>query len=184
MPAPRDLMRAMLTFGGVLRSSGLPVTTPEVMDAVRALEAVDLMDREQVYLALRAVLVSRREEMPAFDRCFDAFWKFHADEGQGLDGLIASPQAMPPDEQHGESSSPAAQEKAQIALDDWEDEGAGAEHEPAPQAHAERRNRGSAPQHARQSDEGRDHRASPPVAAAPKSAPGAALRRLGLHGSV
>src|SRR5215470_15707012 len=130
MPAPRDLMRAMLTFGGVLRSSGLPVTTPEVMDAMRALEAVDLMDREQVYLALRAVLVSRREEMPAFDRCFDAFWKFHADEGQGLDGLIASPQAMPPDEQHGESSSPAAQEKAQIALDDWEDEGAGAEDEP------------------------------------------------------
>src|SRR5215468_5628417 len=130
MPAPRDLMRAMLTFGGVLRSSGLPVTTPEVMDAVRALEAVDLMDREQVYLALRAVLVSRREEMPAFDRCFDAFWKFRADEGQGLDGLIASPQAMPPDEQHGESSSPAAQEKAQIALDDWEDEGAGADDEP------------------------------------------------------
>src|SRR5262245_26252016 len=129
MPAPRDLMRAMLTFGGVLRSSGLPVTTPEVMDAVRALEAVDLMDREQVYLALRAVLVSRREEMPAFDRCFDAFWKFRADEGQGLDGLIASPQAMPPDEQHGESSSPAAQEKAQIALDDW-DEGEGSQDEP------------------------------------------------------
>ena len=129
MPAPRDLMRATLTFGGVLRAAGLPVTTPEVMDAVRALEAVDLMDREEVYLALRAVLVTRREELPAFDRCFDAFWKFHADEGQGLDGLIASPQAMAPDEQHGESGSPAAQEKAQIALDDW-DEGEGSQDEP------------------------------------------------------
>ena len=130
MAAPRDLLRATLTFGGMLRASGLPVTTPEVMDAVRALEAVELMDREQVYLALRTVLVTRREERPAFDRCFDAFWKFHADEGQGLDGLIASPQAMPPDMQHGESSNPAAQEKAQIALDDWEDEGEGSQDEP------------------------------------------------------
>ncbi|HTY78979.1 MAG TPA: VWA domain-containing protein [Candidatus Bathyarchaeia archaeon] len=130
MAAPRDLLRATLTFGGMLRASGLPVTTPEVMDAVRALEAVELMDREQVYLALRTVLVTRREERPAFDRCFDAFWKFHADEGQGLDGLIASPQAMPPDMQHGESSNPAAQEKAQIALDDWEDEGDGSQDEP------------------------------------------------------
>src|SRR5262245_659519 len=129
MPAPRDLLRAMLTFGGMLRASGLPVTTPEVMDAVRALEAVDLIDRGQVYLALRTVLVTRREELPAFDRCFDAFWKFHAEDGQGLDGLIASPQAMPPEEQHGESGSPAAQEKAQIALDDW-DEGEGSQDEP------------------------------------------------------
>src|SRR5215470_18522539 len=111
MPAPRDLMRAMLTFGGVLRSSGLPVTTPEVMDAVRALEAVDLMDREQVYLALRAVLVSRREEMPAFDRCFDAFWKFHADEGQGLDGLIASAPGTKPEDQELPGSVGAAQEQ-------------------------------------------------------------------------
>jgi len=78
MPSHRDLMRAMLAFGGVLRASGLPVTTPELMDAVRALEIVDLMDRDEVYRALRTVLVSRMEEQPAFDRCFEAFWRFQA----------------------------------------------------------------------------------------------------------
>src|SRR3990172_35977 len=86
MGAPRDLTRAMLAFGAMLRASGMPVTTSAVMDAVRALEAVDLMDRAEVYLALRTVLMSRIEEQPAFDRCFEAFWRFHAEEGQGLGG--------------------------------------------------------------------------------------------------
>src|SRR3989337_790516 len=90
MGAPRDLTRAMLAFGAMLRAAGMPVTTSAVMDAVRALEAVDLMDRAEVYLALRTVLMSRIEEQPAFDRCFEAFWRFHAEEGQGLDGLVAA----------------------------------------------------------------------------------------------
>jgi uncharacterized protein len=130
MPSPRDLMRAMLAFGGVLRASGLPVTTPELMDAVRALEVVDLMDRDEVYRALRTVLVSRMEEQPAFDRCFDAFWRFQAEEGQGLDGLVSMAQPTPPDNEHGGNPPEAGQEKqAQIALDDWE-EGEEADDEP------------------------------------------------------
>ena len=130
MQSPRDLMRAVLAFGGVLRSAGLPVTTPEVMDAVRALEVVDLMDRHEVYLALRTVLVNRMEEQPAFDRCFEAFWTYRADEGQGLDGLITTAQPARADEEHAPDLVESAQEKqAQIALDDW-DEGEASEDEP------------------------------------------------------
>lgn len=130
MPSPRDLMRAMLAFGGVLRASGLPVTTPELMDAVRALELVDLMDRDEVYRALRTVLVSRMEEQPAFDRCFEAFWRFQADEGQGLEGLVSMVQPTLPENEHGGNPPEAGQDKqAQIALDDWE-EGEEADDEP------------------------------------------------------
>jgi uncharacterized protein with von Willebrand factor type A (vWA) domain len=130
MQAPRDLMRAMLAFGGMLRAAGLPVTTPQVMDAVRALEVVDLLDRDEVYLALRTVLVNRMEERPAFDRCFEAFWTFRADEGQGLDGLITTPQPARAEEEHAPDSIESAQEKqAQIALDDW-DEGEASQDEP------------------------------------------------------
>ena len=130
MPSHRDLMRAMLAFGGVLRASGLPVTTPELMDAVRALEIVDLMDRDEVYRALRTVLVSRMEEQPAFDRCFEAFWRFQAEEGQGLDGLVSMVQPTLPENEHGTNPPDAGQEKqAQIALDDWE-EGEEADDEP------------------------------------------------------
>jgi uncharacterized protein with von Willebrand factor type A (vWA) domain len=130
MPSPRDLMRAMLAFGGVLRASGLLVTTPELMDAVRALEVVDLMDRDEVYRALRTVLVSRMEEQPAFDRCFEAFWRFQAEEGQGLEGLVSMVQPTLPENEHGGNPPEAGQDKqAQIALDDWE-EGEEADDEP------------------------------------------------------
>jgi uncharacterized protein with von Willebrand factor type A (vWA) domain len=130
MPSPRDLMRAMLAFGGVLRASGLPVTTPELMDAVRALELVDLMDRDEVYRALRTVLVSRMEEQPVFDRCFETFWRFQAQEGQGLEGLVSMVQPTLPENEHGGNPPEAGQDKqAQIALDDWE-EGEEADDEP------------------------------------------------------
>jgi uncharacterized protein with von Willebrand factor type A (vWA) domain len=130
MAVPRDLTRAMLAFGGMLRASGLPVTTAAIMDAVRGLEAVDLMDRAEVYLTLRTVLMSRIEEQPAFDRCFEAFWKFHADEGQGLDGLVATVQPVRQDEPPEPTTTETAREKqAQIALDDW-DQGEPADDEP------------------------------------------------------
>lgn len=130
MAAPRDLTRAMLAFGAMLRASGLPVTTSAVMDAVRALEAVDLMDRAEVYLALRTVLMSRMEEQPAFDRCFEAFWRFHAEDGQGLDGLVAAVQPFRQEEELDSGAIEAALEKqAQVALDDW-DQGEAADDPP------------------------------------------------------
>ncbi len=124
MTAPRDLLTATLRFGERLRRAGLPRTVSELMDAVRALEVIDLMDRQEVYLALRTCLVSRIEETPAFDRCFDAFWKFYADEGQGLDGLT-SPAPAPHAEDEPEAEGPAGSEqKESLALEGWEEEGA------------------------------------------------------------
>ncbi|HEU5395359.1 MAG TPA: VWA domain-containing protein, partial [Candidatus Methylomirabilis sp.] len=46
----------------------------EAADAVRALEAVDLADREEVRCALRAILTTRVEDFPAFDDCFTRIW--------------------------------------------------------------------------------------------------------------
>ena len=124
MTAPRDLLTATLRFGERLRRAGLPRTVSELMDAVRALEVIDLMDRQEVYLALRTCLVSRIEEAPAFDRCFEAFWKFYADEGQGLDGLT-SPAPAPHAENEPEAEGPAGSEqKESLALEGWEEESA------------------------------------------------------------
>ncbi len=125
MPVPRDLMTATLRFGQMLRGAGLGVTVSELMDAVRALELVDLMDRGEVYLALRTVLTARVEEAPAFDRCFEAFWRFHAEEGQGLEGLVSATQmAKPDDEPLPEPVSAAQQKQAGVALEAWEESGA------------------------------------------------------------
>jgi uncharacterized protein len=123
MAGPRDLTTAVLRFGHMLRAAGLPLTIGEMMDGVRALEAVDLLDRRDVYLALRTTLVARHEEFPAFDRCFEAFWRFQAEEGQGLDGLTTPAEAAIPEEHAGNSGAEAAaQKKVSVALEGWEEQ--------------------------------------------------------------
>lgn len=123
MAGPRDLTTAVLRFGHMLRAAGLPLTIGEMMDGVRALEAVDLLDRRDVYLALRTTLVARHEEFPAFDRCFEAFWRFQAAEGQGLDGLTTPTEAAIPEEHAGNrAAEAAAQKKVSVALEGWEEQ--------------------------------------------------------------
>jgi uncharacterized protein with von Willebrand factor type A (vWA) domain len=130
MAAPRNLATATLHFGQMLRAAGLPLTVSEVMDAVRSLEVIDLLDRSEVYLALRATLVARHEEIPAFDRCFDAFWKFHAEEGQGLEGLLSASQTPKPEEEPEAGPAEGGRKgQASVALESWEEPG-GEESEP------------------------------------------------------
>ena len=123
MAGPRDLTTAVLRFGQVLRAAGMPLTIGEMMDGVRALEAVDVLDRQDVYRALRTTLVARREEFPIFDRCFDAFWRFQAEEGQGLEGLTGPATPAIPEEHAGDSGAEAAQKKVSVALEGWEEQG-------------------------------------------------------------
>jgi len=116
-------MTATLRFGQMLRAAGLGVTVSELMDAVRALEVVDLLDRGEVYLSLRTVLLSRIEETPAFDRCFDAFWKFHAEEGQGLDGLVSAAPSAKVEGDPPEGAAGGQEKQTSVALDAWEEAG-------------------------------------------------------------
>ena len=60
----RHLAGAVARFGAVLRRQGLPVTLIHVTDGVRALEHLDLADRNEVYLGLRAISAARRALMP------------------------------------------------------------------------------------------------------------------------
>ncbi|HWN14648.1 MAG TPA: VWA domain-containing protein, partial [Candidatus Dormibacteraeota bacterium] len=123
MARARNLTTAVLRFGHMLRASGMPLTIGEMMDGVRALEAVDLLDRQDVYLALRTTLVARYEEFPIFDRCFETFWRFQAEEGQELEGLTGPATPAIPEEHAGDSGAEAAQKKVSVALEGWEEQG-------------------------------------------------------------
>lgn len=61
-------------FCRVLRAAGLPVGPGRTLDAARAVACAGLRRRDDVYWALHASLVSRRDEQPVFDRAFHAFW--------------------------------------------------------------------------------------------------------------
>lgn len=56
-------------FSGLLRELGVPVGTGESIDGLRALELVE-RSREAVYLALRAAMVKRVADYPAYDEAF------------------------------------------------------------------------------------------------------------------
>jgi uncharacterized protein with von Willebrand factor type A (vWA) domain len=80
----------IVTFGRVLREAGLEVGPGRIQDALRGLDAVDLARREDVYWTLRQTLVSRREDLEAFDLAFDA-WFLRAPTDRKLRSVDAPP---------------------------------------------------------------------------------------------
>ena len=118
----RELSAAVARFATLLRRSGLPVTLVEVTDAVRALDHLDIADRRELYLGLRAVFVTRPEEVPPFDRCFEAFWRVAANGEEDQSGFIPAP-SLEDVENPGVVKS--GQKREALALDSWgEDEAA------------------------------------------------------------
>ena len=67
-------VRHVVTFGRVLREAGLEVGPGRLGDALAALEEVDVTSQDDVYWTLRMTLVSRRDDLDAFDRAFSAWF--------------------------------------------------------------------------------------------------------------
>lgn len=70
----RRLEEVVVRFCRAARDDGMLVGPSESSDALRALAAIGLGDRDDVYLALRSVLASSREDLAKFDRLFQQFW--------------------------------------------------------------------------------------------------------------
>ena len=74
MPTGDPIVRHVVTFGRVLREVGLEVGPGRAIDAMRALDAVDLTRQDDVFFALRQTLVCRQDELELFDRAFLAWF--------------------------------------------------------------------------------------------------------------
>ncbi len=64
----------VVTFGRVLREAGLEVGPGRLADALTGLDRVDLTRQDDVYWTLRQTLVSRHDDLDAFDRAFRAWF--------------------------------------------------------------------------------------------------------------
>lgn len=127
--ARRSLASAVVRFATRLRQEGLPVTLVQALDAVRALDHLDVPDREEVRLGLRSVFVSRLEEIPGFDRCFDAFWRAVLEGEEGLPGLVTP---AGPEGGLDARLTGSGQKRDTLALDAWGGDEDAAEREPEP----------------------------------------------------
>jgi uncharacterized protein with von Willebrand factor type A (vWA) domain len=72
---PGRLVANVMHFARVLRAAGLPVGPGKVLEAVRALEVIDLGQRHDFYWTLHAVFVNRRDQRMLFDQAFHIFWR-------------------------------------------------------------------------------------------------------------
>jgi hypothetical protein len=96
----------LIAFGRLLRRHGLQVDTGRLIDLASSLEHVDLGAREDVQAACRALLVHRHEDLPTFDRLFDAFWTvLAADSHEGTTEDNSQPRQGPPDSPRAESEA-------------------------------------------------------------------------------
>ncbi len=74
-PAPTaDLLPRLGAFARLLHDAGMEAGPRRLTDATRALGCIDLKRPDDFRNALRAVFVSRKEELPTFDAAFDIFW--------------------------------------------------------------------------------------------------------------
>jgi uncharacterized protein len=72
--AEAAVVRHVVTFGRVLRHAGLEVGPGRIADALNGLDRVELERQDDVYWTLRQTLVSRQDDLEAFDRAFRAWF--------------------------------------------------------------------------------------------------------------
>ena len=75
MPEVRpDLLPRLGAFARLLHDAGLEAGPRRLTDATRALGLIDLKQHDDFRNSLRAVFVSRKEDIPTFEAAFDIFW--------------------------------------------------------------------------------------------------------------
>ena len=115
----RALSSAVVRFATLLRRQSLPITPRQAIETVRALDHLDLSDRQEVYLGLRALLVTRPEEVTVFDRCFESFWRLRTEADEVGEALAGPP--VPGDAPEDGLDSQGAR-KERLELEGWGEE--------------------------------------------------------------
>ncbi len=116
-PPHESMLDVLQGFVHELRAAGLPVSMTENLDAMRAVEHVDIADRDTFKAALGATLVKHHHHWRAFETVFDVYFSLYTPglEGDGEDGGDATTelQAM---EGGGSAGELSAEELAGLLL--------------------------------------------------------------------
>ena len=82
-----NLLHNLLLFGRVCKALGMDIDPNRMMDVARALEYIELGRKQDVYHALRALIVTRQRDLELFDEAFNLFWQRPTEEWTTLDLL-------------------------------------------------------------------------------------------------
>src|SRR5271156_7227078 len=95
-------------FARALRAAGLPVGPGAVIDAMNALQVIEIGNRSDVFATLEAIFVKRHEHTLVFAQAFDLFFRAAEEWKQMLDSV--------PLPDHAKKKPPPASRRVQEAL--------------------------------------------------------------------
>lgn len=77
LPIPENgkLVDNITYFARALRASGIRVGTAQIMDAIRAIEAVGFSNKPDYFYTLRSIFVTKAEDRVVFAQVFRLFWR-------------------------------------------------------------------------------------------------------------
>ena len=78
-----DMPEAIQRFVARLRHDGIAISPAETIDAVKAVSASDVEERDAFRLALRATLIKRHDDTPIFERAFATFFAAPGSRSRG-----------------------------------------------------------------------------------------------------
>jgi uncharacterized protein with von Willebrand factor type A (vWA) domain len=98
----------VIGFARALRAAGLPVGSGAVMDAMNALQVIEIGNRSDVFTTLQAIFVTRHEHALIFAQAFDLFFRPSEEWKSMLDSV--------PLPDHAKKKPPPASRRVQEAL--------------------------------------------------------------------
>ena len=98
----------VIGFARALRAAGLPVGSGAVMDAMNALQLIEIGRRSDVFTTLEAIFVTRHEHALVFAKAFDLFFRPSEEWKSMLDSV--------PLPDHAKKKPPPASRRVQEAL--------------------------------------------------------------------
>ena len=107
-PPTGQMADNVVGFARALRAAGLPVGPGAVIDALNALQAIEIGNRADVYATLQAIFVKRHEHALIFAQAFDLFFRAAEEWKHMLDSV--------PLPDHAKKKPPPASRRVQEAL--------------------------------------------------------------------
>src|SRR5215813_4525392 len=118
-PPTGNIADNVIGFARALRAAGLPVGPGAVIDAMDALQLIEIGNRADVYATLQSVFVKRHEHALIFAQAFDLFFRAAEDWKHMLDSVPLPDQARkkpPPASRRVQEalSQPSMREEPQV----------------------------------------------------------------------
>jgi uncharacterized protein len=107
-PPTGNIADNVVGFARALRAAGIPVGPGAIIDAMNALQLVDIGNRGDVFTTLESIFVKRREHALVFAQAFDLFFRA-AEEWKSMLDSVPLPD-------HAKKKPPPASRRVQEAL--------------------------------------------------------------------